>query len=270
LVTVHNVVERWRSRVRIEGSVVLVTGGASGLGEGAVRFLLDRGASVGILDLSRSRGASLAKELGPAVEFFECDVTEPARVESAVQEVVDHFGRLDVSVNCAGAGPGARMLDKKGNPHPLDLYRRIVELDLIGLFDVNRWSAAHMARNEPGESGERGLIVNTASIAGFEGQIGQAAYSAAKGGVIAMTLPLARDLAGHGIRVMTICPGIMDTASFADVDAELKQRLAQIHVFPKRLGTPEDFGRLTASFMENTLLNGEVVRLDAATRLAPR
>jgi 3-hydroxyacyl-CoA dehydrogenase/3-hydroxy-2-methylbutyryl-CoA dehydrogenase len=162
------------------------------------------------------------------------------------------------------------MLDKAGNPHPLDLYRKIVELDLIGLFDVNRWSAAHMARNEPGESGERGLIINTASIAGYEGQVGQAAYAAAKGGVIAMTLPMARDLATSGIRVMTICPGIMDTPAFGDVDDSLKQKLAEIHVFPKRLGTPADFGRLAASFLENTLLNGEVVRLDAATRLAPR
>jgi 3-hydroxyacyl-CoA dehydrogenase/3-hydroxy-2-methylbutyryl-CoA dehydrogenase len=256
--------------MRIPDSVALVTGGASGLGEGAVRFLAERGASVAILDLPRSRGEALAKDLGPSVEFVPCDVTVPDQVEAAVARVVELFGRLDVSVNCAGAGPGARMLDRQGRPHPLDLYRHIVELDLIGLFDVNRWSAAAMARNEPGDSEERGLIVNTASIAGFEGQIGQAAYSAAKGGVIAMTLPLARDLASHGIRVMTICPGIMDTPAFGDVGPALKKQLADIHVFPKRLGTPEDFGRLVASFMENTLLNGETVRLDAATRLAPR
>ncbi|MGW0630579.1 SDR family NAD(P)-dependent oxidoreductase [Streptomyces sp. NPDC002758] len=256
--------------MQISGSVALVTGGASGLGEGAVRFLAERGASVAILDLPQSKGEALAKDLGQSVAFVACDVTDPVRVERAVSQVVELFGRLDVSVNCAGAGPGARMLDKQGRPHPLDLYRHIVELDLIGLFDVNRWSAAAMARNEPGDSGERGLIVNTASIAGFEGQIGQAAYSAAKGGVIAMTLPLARDLASYGIRVMTICPGIMDTPAFGEVDPELKRKLADIHVFPKRLGTPEDFGRLAASFMENTLLNGEVVRLDAATRLAPR
>ncbi|MGK9274067.1 SDR family NAD(P)-dependent oxidoreductase [Williamsia muralis] len=256
--------------MQIEGSVVLVTGGASGLGEGAVRFLSERGAKVAILDLGRSRGKDVAEGLGRGAAFFECDVTDPDVVESAVQSVVDHFGRIDVSVNCAGAGPGARMLDRAGNPHPLDLYRKIVELDLIGLFDVNRWSAAHMARNEPGESGERGLIINTASIAGYEGQVGQAAYAAAKGGVIAMTLPMARDLATSGIRVMTICPGIMDTPAFGDVDDSLKQKLADIHVFPKRLGTPSDFGRLAASFLENTLLNGEVVRLDAATRLAPR
>ncbi|MCZ4551430.1 SDR family NAD(P)-dependent oxidoreductase [Gordonia rubripertincta] len=256
--------------MQIDGSVVLVTGGASGLGEGAVRFLAARGAKVAILDLPRSAGSALAGQLGDAAAFFGCDVTDPAMVESAVKAVADRFGRLDVSINCAGAGPGARMLDREGNPHPLDLYRKIVELDLIGLFDVNRWSASLMARNEPGESGERGLIVNTASIAGYEGQVGQAAYSAAKGGVIAMTLPMARDLAASGIRVMTICPGIMDTPAFGDVDDALKQKLADIHVFPKRLGTPEDFGRLAASFLENTLLNGEVVRLDAATRLGPR
>jgi len=256
--------------MQIKGSVALVTGGASGLGEGVVRFLAERGASVAILDIARSRGEALAKNFAGSVEFVDCNVTKPDQVEAAVARVVELFGRIDVSVNCAGAGPGARMLDKQGKPHPLDLYRHIVELDLIGLFDVNRWSAVHMARNEPGDSGERGLIINTASIAGIEGQIGQAAYSAAKGGVIAMTLPLARDLAAYGIRVMTICPGIMDTPAFGDVDPALKQKLADIHVFPKRLGTPEDFGRLAASFMENTLLNGEVVRLDAATRLGPR
>jgi 3-hydroxyacyl-CoA dehydrogenase/3-hydroxy-2-methylbutyryl-CoA dehydrogenase len=256
--------------VQIEGSVALVTGGASGLGEGTVRFLVERGASAAVLDLPRSKGEALAKDLGDRVAFLGCDVTDPESVEQSIAEVAERFGGLDVAVNCAGAGPGARMLDRAGNPHPLELYRHIVELDLIGTFDVTRWAAAHMARNEPGESGERGLIVNTASIAGYEGQIGQAAYAAAKGGVIAMTLPLARDLAAHGIRVMTICPGIMDTPAFGDVDESLKRKLAEIHVFPKRLGTPADFGRLVASFMENTLLNGEVVRLDAATRLAPR
>ncbi|HEY2176101.1 MAG TPA: SDR family NAD(P)-dependent oxidoreductase [Mycobacteriales bacterium] len=256
--------------MQINDSVGLVTGGASGLGEGTVRFMVERGAKVAVLDLPRSKGETLAKELGDDVTFVACDVTDPENVKGAVAEARERFGRLDFAVNCAGAGPGARMLDRQGNPHPLGLYRHIVELDLIGTFDVTRWAAAHMARNEPGDSGERGLIVNTASIAGYEGQIGQAAYSAAKGGVIAMTLPLARDLAAHGIRVMTICPGIMDTPAFGNVDDALKQKLAEIHVFPKRLGTPADFGRLVGSFMENTLLNGEVVRLDAATRLAPR
>jgi 3-hydroxyacyl-CoA dehydrogenase/3-hydroxy-2-methylbutyryl-CoA dehydrogenase len=256
--------------VQIDGSVALVTGGASGLGEGTVRFLAERGARVAILDLPRSKGETLAKELGDSVSFVPCDVTDPENVEGAVAEVAERGGRLDVAVNCAGAGPGARMLDKQGNPHPLDLYKHIVELDLFGTFDITRWAAVHMARNEPGDSGERGLIVNTASIAGYEGQIGQAAYSAAKGGIIAMTLPLARDLASHGVRIMTICPGIMDTPAFGNVSDQLKAQLAEIHVFPKRLGTGADFGRLVGSFMENTLLNGEVVRLDAATRLAPR
>ena len=255
--------------MEIAGAVALVSGGGSGLGEGAARELAARGAVVAVLDVSE-RGAEVAADLGGEATSWRCDVTDPAQVEATVQAVTDHHGRLDITVNCAGAGPGARMLDRDGNPHPLDLYRHVVELDLIGTFDVLRWSAAAMARNEPGADGERGLIVNTASIAGYEGQIGQAAYAAAKGGVIAMTLPLARDLARHGIRVMTICPGIMDTPALAAVDDRLKAQLADVQVFPHRLGTGRDFGHLVASFAENTLLNGEVVRLDAATRLGPR
>jgi 3-hydroxyacyl-CoA dehydrogenase / 3-hydroxy-2-methylbutyryl-CoA dehydrogenase len=162
------------------------------------------------------------------------------------------------------------MIDREGRPHPLDVFRRTVEINLIGLFDVLRCAAVHMSANEPTEEGERGLIVNTASIAGFEGETGQAAYSASKGGVIALTLPLARDLARHGIRVMTIAPGIMDTGMLAGADQQRRDRLIDLHVFPKRLGRPDDFARLVRCFMEDTLLNGEVVRLDAGTRLAGR
>lgn len=256
--------------MNIEGSVGLVTGGASGLGEGTVRVLAENGGKAAILDLPTSSGARLAKELGEAVQFFPVDVTETDQVEQAVNAAYAHFGRVDLCANCAGVGPAHRVVDKKGNLYPLEEFRQVVELNLIGLFDVLRRAAFCMTKNEPSDEGERGLIVNVSSIAGLEGQIGQHAYSGSKGGVAAMTLPLARDLATWGIRVMTICPGIMDTPMLASASDELKQALVDIHVFPKRLGRAEDFAKLVRSFMENTLVNGDVVRLDAATRLGPR
>jgi len=256
--------------MKVEGAVGLVTGGASGLGEGAVRMLADGGGRAVILDLPSSRGAEIAAEAPDRIRFVAVDVTVPEQVEQAVAEAAGAFGGLDVAINCAGMSPAARIVGRSGDLFPLDVFRKTVDLNLNGLFDVVRWSALHMSRNEPGEDGERGLIVNVASIAGLEGQVGQAAYAASKGGVIALTLPLARDLAAHGIRVMTVAPGIMDTAMLAGVDERRRQALIDIHVFPKRLGTPADFAALVRSFMENTLLNGDVVRLDAATRLASR
>ncbi|MEV0067498.1 MULTISPECIES: SDR family NAD(P)-dependent oxidoreductase [unclassified Amycolatopsis] len=253
--------------MRIEGSVGLVTGGASGLGAGTARRLVAGGGRVGILDLASSAGAELAAELGEGALFVPTDVSDEAAVEKAVGAVAERFGRLDVCVNAAGISPAARVLSRKGELHPLDLFRRTVEINLVGAFDVLRHAVAVMARNEPGPDGERGLIVNVSSAAALEGQAGQAAYSASKGGLVALTLPLARDLAIWGIRVMTVCPGIMDTGMLAGADEKRRAALMDLHVFPKRLGRPEDFARLVASFMENELLNGEVVRLDAATRL---
>ncbi|MEV8612608.1 SDR family NAD(P)-dependent oxidoreductase [Amycolatopsis sp. NPDC051373] len=253
--------------MRIEGSVGLVTGGASGLGAGTARRLVAGGGRVGILDLASSAGAQLAAELGESALFVPTDVADEAAVEKAVGAVAERFGRLDVCVNAAGISPAARVLSRKGELHPLDLFRRTVEINLVGAFDVLRHAVAAMARNEPGPDGERGLIVNVSSAAALEGQAGQAAYSASKGGLVALTLPLARDLAIWGIRVMTLCPGIMDTGMLAGADETRRAALMDLHVFPKRLGRPEDFARLVASFMENELLNGEVVRLDAATRL---
>ncbi|MEV6902667.1 SDR family NAD(P)-dependent oxidoreductase [Amycolatopsis sp. NPDC051372] len=253
--------------MRIEGSVGLVTGGASGLGAGTARRLVAGGGRVGILDLASSAGAQLAAELGESALFVPTDVADEAAVEKAVGAVAERFGRLDVCVNAAGISPAARVLSRKGELHPLDLFRRTVEINLVGAFDVLRHAVAAMARNEPGPDGERGLIVNVSSAAALEGQAGQAAYSASKGGLVALTLPLARDLAIWGIRVMTVCPGIMDTGMLAGADETRRAALMDLHVFPKRLGRPEDFARLVASFMENELLNGEVVRLDAATRL---
>ena len=254
--------------MQVKGAVGLVTGGASGLGEAVVRMLAAEGASAAILDVPGSRGAELASEVGESAIFLPADVTDTDQVASAVARAAEAFGRIDLCVNCAGISPAHRVVKKDGTLFPLDVFRRAVDVNLVGLFDVVRQAAAAMARNEPGPDGERGLIVNVASIAGIEGQVGQAAYSASKGGVIALTLPLARDLGQWGIRVMTVCPGIMDTPMLAGVDDRRRAALVDIHVFPKRLGSPSDFAHLVRSFMENTMLNGETVRLDAATRLA--
>jgi 3-hydroxyacyl-CoA dehydrogenase/3-hydroxy-2-methylbutyryl-CoA dehydrogenase len=191
-------------------------------------------------------------------------------VAAAVGEAMAELGRIDILVNAAGVAPAQRVVSRDGSLFDLDLFRFVIDVNLIGMFDVIRNVAAAMAANEPGESGERGVIVNVASIAAFEGQVGQAAYSASKGGVVAMTLPLARDLAGLGIRVVTVAPGIMDTPLLAGASEELRRSLAEIHVFPKRLGTPEDFAHLVQAIIENPLLNGEVIRLDAAARMPPR
>jgi 3-hydroxyacyl-CoA dehydrogenase/3-hydroxy-2-methylbutyryl-CoA dehydrogenase len=254
--------------VRIEETVGLVTGGASGLGAGVAAMLVAGGGRAAILDLEGSRGAELAGELGAAAAFFEVDVSKPDQVAAAVDAAAAHFGRLDLVVNCAGVSPAGRTLDRRGEMASLETFRRTLEINLVGLYDVVRHGARHMARNEPGEDGERGLIVNTASIAGIEGQSGQTAYAASKGGIIALTLPLARDLAIWGIRVMAIAPGIMDTRMLAEFPPEQREAMAALHLFPKRLGRAEDFARLVAALMENRMLNGEVVRLDAATRIA--
>jgi 3-hydroxyacyl-CoA dehydrogenase / 3-hydroxy-2-methylbutyryl-CoA dehydrogenase len=256
--------------MRVDGSVGLITGGASGLGEGVVRMLAEGGGQAAILDLPQSRGAEIAQELGDSARFFATDVSDPEQVEAAVRGAAEAFGRIDLAVNCAGISPAQRIVGKDRSLYPLDMFKRAIDVNLNGLFDVVRWSALHMADNEPGEDGERGLIVNVASIAGFEGQVGQAAYAASKGGVIALTLQLARDLERQAIRVMGVAPGMMDTAMLAGVDDRRRKALIDLHLFPRRLGTPHDFARLVRTFMEVTLLNGDVVRLDAATRLPPR
>ncbi|BBZ34549.1 SDR family NAD(P)-dependent oxidoreductase [Mycolicibacterium confluentis] len=253
--------------MEIAKSVGLVTGGASGLGAGTARMLVERGGRVGILDLPSSNGVEFAAELGDNAFFVEADVADEASVAAAVDAVAEKFGRIDVCVNAAGISPASRVLSRKGDMHPLDVFRKTVEVNLIGTFDVLRHAVRVMSQNEPGPDGERGLIVNVSSAAALEGQVGQAAYAASKGGIVALTLPLARDLAIWGIRVMTVCPGIMDTGMLAGTDEKRREALMDIHVFPKRLGRPDDFSSLVATFMETTLLNGEVVRLDAATRL---
>ena len=254
----------------VRGSVGVVTGGASGLGAGVVKMLVENGGRAVILDRASSPGAELARELGQNAAFVACDVTDPDQVSAAVEGAAGAFGRIDLLVSSAGISEAARVVARDGTPYPLEDFRRGIEVNLIGLFDVLRLCAREMSRNEPNAEGERGLIVNIASIAGLEGQVGQASYAASKGGVVALTLPLARDLGSWGIRVMCICPGVMDTPMLAGAGEHVRQALADVNVFPKRLGAPADIAALVRTFMECTYLNGEVVRVDAGTRLGPR
>jgi 3-hydroxyacyl-CoA dehydrogenase / 3-hydroxy-2-methylbutyryl-CoA dehydrogenase len=254
--------------MRIADTAGIVTGGASGIGEGIARMLAGAGGRVAILDLPSSGGAALADELGGL--FVPADVTDPDGVAAAVEQVGVHFGRVDVLVNSAGVSPAARVVARDGTPFPLDLYRRGIEVNLVGAFDVLRHAAAAMSRNEPNGDGERGVIVNIGSIAAFEGQVGQAAYAASKGGLVAMTLPLARDLATHGIRVMTVCPGTIDTPMVRAASQEIRDYLTAANVFPHRLGTPADVAAVVRTCVETSYLNGEVIRVDAAVRMAPR
>jgi 3-hydroxyacyl-CoA dehydrogenase/3-hydroxy-2-methylbutyryl-CoA dehydrogenase len=256
--------------VRPEGAVVVVTGGASGLGRGVAATLVGRGASVVLLDLPSSPGAEAAAELGDRAAFVPCDVTDPASVTAAWAAVTGRHLRVDVLVSCAGVLQGSRMVGRDGSPHPLDAFRRTVEVNLVGMFDVLRHAVASMAANEPGDDGERGLVVNVASIAAFEGQIGQAAYAASKGAVVSMTLPIARELGRFGIRVVTVAPGTMDTPMLGTLSDEAREAFAAGNAFPQRLGRPDDLGRFVLAAMENVYLNGTTVRLDAGLRMGPR
>lgn len=253
--------------MKVEGSVALVTGGASGLGAGVARGLVAAGGRVVIADLASSAGEQTAADLGANAAFVTVDVTRPDDVESAVAAAAAVWGRIEVLVSCAGISSGRRMLTRSGEMHTLEHFRAHIEVNLIGLFDVLRHAAGNMAANEPNADGERGVIVNLGSIAGIEGQAGQMSYSASKGGIIGMTLPLARDLGSRGIRVVTICPGIMDTPILASLDDEQIDAITAGNVFPKRLGAPADVADLVRHIMENTYLNGEVIRLDAGMRL---
>lgn len=253
--------------MNVQDSVSVVTGGASGLGEGVAAALIQRGARVVILDLPASKGEEAAAELGENARFVGVDVTKPEQVEAAVAEASAAWGRIDVLVSCAGISSGERMLTRSGEMHTLEHFRSHVEVNLIGLFDVLRHVAVRMSANEPSDEGERGVIVNLGSIAGIEGQAGQMSYSASKGGVIGLTLPLARDLGSRGIRVVTICPGIMDTPILASLTSEQIEGIVAGNVFPKRLGRPADLAELVCHVMGNTYLNGAVIRLDGGMRL---
>jgi NAD(P)-dependent dehydrogenase (short-subunit alcohol dehydrogenase family) len=253
--------------MRVEGKVALVTGGASGLGQATADALHGAGASVVVCDLSASTGAEIAAGFGERAAFAPTDVTSQEDVRAAVSLAVERFGGLHVAVSCAGIAWAQRTVTRDG-PHDFQAFRSVVEVNLIGTFNVIRLAAAQMSAQEPVESGEeRGVIVNTASIAAFDGQIGQAAYSASKGGVAALTLPVARDLAARLIRVVTIAPGTFDTPMLAQLPEPTRQALAQQVPHPSRLGRPEEYAALVLHVVDNPMLNGEVIRLDGALRM---
>jgi 3-hydroxyacyl-CoA dehydrogenase / 3-hydroxy-2-methylbutyryl-CoA dehydrogenase len=255
--------------MRIDGSGALVAGGASGLGEATVRRLHAEGAHVVIADLNVDRGAAVARSLGDRATFVRADVTEPGSVQAGVETAAATAGGLRISVCCAGIGTAERVAGRRG-AHRLEPFERVIAINLVGTFNVLRLAAAAMVANEPLESGERGVCVNTASIAAFDGQIGQIAYSASKGGIVGMTLPAARDLAVAGIRVCTIAPGTFETPLLGELSEETRAGLGQAVPFPSRLGRPEEFAALAAHIVENEMLNGEVIRLDGALRMPPR
>jgi NAD(P)-dependent dehydrogenase (short-subunit alcohol dehydrogenase family) len=250
----------------IAGKVFIVTGGASGLGEGTARMLAANGAKVVIADLQADKGEALAAELGGA--FVKCDVSQEADGQAAVAKAVS-LGKLVGLVNCAGIAPAAKTVGKEG-AHALHMFAKVITVNLVGSFNMIRLAAEAMSKNEPEPTGERGVLISTASVAAYDGQIGQAAYSASKGGVVGMTLPIARDLARNGIRNMTIAPGIFGTPMLFTMPQEVQDALAANVPFPSRLGTPADYAKLVHQIVTNEMLNGEVIRLDGAIRLAPK
>lgn len=256
--------------MQIEHKVVLVTGGASGLGEACVRLLNQTGAKVVIADLNKEAGTALASELGASALFIPTNIVEEEPVQAVVQAAVETFGALHVLINCAGIGVAERVLGRNG-PGSLAFFTRVIQINLIGTYNVIRLAAAAMANNAPiTEDGGRGVIINTASVAAFDGQIGQAAYSASKGGIVAMTLPIARELARFGIRVVTIAPGTFDTPMMGNLPEEARRSLGQQVPFPPRLGRPIEYTALAKHIIENDMLNGETIRLDGAIRMAPK
>ncbi|CAM3237069.1 3-hydroxyacyl-CoA dehydrogenase [Filibacter tadaridae] len=245
----------------------VVTGGASGLGEATVRRIIGTGGKAAIFDMNEERGRALADELG--VLFVKTDVANAEQMEKNMEFVKETYGKVNAVVNCAGIAPPNKVLSKKG-PMFLERFEQVIRVNLTGTFNTIRIAASIMQENELNEEGERGVIVNTASVAAFDGQIGQAAYSASKGGIAGMTLPIARELAAFGIRVMTIAPGLVETPLFAGLPEEARDSLASMVPFPKRLGRPDEYAKLVESIFTNVLLNGEVIRLDGAIRMQPR
>jgi NAD(P)-dependent dehydrogenase (short-subunit alcohol dehydrogenase family) len=253
--------------MKIEGKTFIVTGGASGLGGATAKMLADSGAHVVIVDLNAELGEALAKEIGG--RFVRADVSSEADGTAAVETAVKEFGGLDGLINCAGIGTASRTLGKTG-PHELAPFVKTITVNLIGTFNMIRLAAAAMANKDPDEEGQRGVIINTASVAAFDGQIGQAAYSASKGGIVGMTLPIARDLSSVGIRVVTIAPGLFKTPLLASLPEEAQISLGKQVPFPPRLGRPPEYAALAKAIVENDMLNGETIRLDGAIRMAPR
>ncbi len=257
--------------MNLQDKVAIVSGGASGLGRATVEELVRAGARAAIFDVQGDKAAALAAELGSSAWSASVDVTSEASVAAGIQAVVAHFGAVHVCVNCAGVPHAAKTVGREGKPFPLDLFTRVVTINLIGTFNVLRLAAAEMVKNEPmGEAHERGVIVNTASAAAFDGQMGQAAYGASKAAIVGLSLPVARDLAEYGIRINAIAPGIFETPMVQGMPARLQESLASMALFPQRLGQPAEFARLVRHIIENPYLNAECIRLDAGTRMSAR
>lgn len=255
--------------MKVNEVVAIVTGGASGLGEATVRNIVEQGGKAVIVDLQDERAASLVEQLGDAVIYVKTDVSNEEQVIAAINRGVETFGKINVAVNCAGIGVAQKVVSKRG-VHALEDFEKVLRVNLTGTFNVIRLAAATMENNEPDQDGQRGVIINTASVAAFDGQIGQAAYSASKGGVVGMTLPIARELASIGVRVVTIAPGLINTPLFATLPDQAKEALGAMTPFPKRLGEPSEYAHLVGAIIENTMLNGEVIRLDGAIRMQPK
>ncbi len=255
--------------MQIANKTFIVTGGASGLGAATARMIVAGGGQVVIADLQPDAGEALAAELGNAARFVLTDVSSESSAQGAIGTAIDTFGALNGLINCAGIAPAEKLLGKNG-PHGLDVFAKVIQVNLVGSFNMIRLGAQAMATNEPDEHGERGVIVSTASVAAFEGQIGQAAYSASKGGVVSMTLPIARELARSGIRVLAVAPGIMETPMLLAMPPEVQESLGRMVPFPSRLGKPAEFAALVEHIISNPYLNGEVIRLDGAIRMGAK
>ena len=255
--------------MNVKNSVAVVTGGASGLGEACVRSLLASGAKIAIFDFAADRGEKIAAELGKDVIFAQTDVADDAGVQGAINKIMETFGAINIAINCAGGAVPMKVLSKKG-PMPLAAFNKTIQINLVGTFNVIRLAVEQMVKNPPGTDGEKGVIINTSSAAAFDGQIGQADYSASKGGIVAMTLPIARECAEYGIRVMTIAPGLFDTPLLHGLPEAAREALGKMVPFPQRLGRPEEFAALVRHIIENHMLNGEVIRLDGAIRMAAK
>lgn len=253
----------------VKNSVAVVTGGASGLGEACVRNLNKLGAKIAIFDFVAERGEKIAAELGKDVIFAHTDVADDAGVQVAIKKTIDAFGAIHIAINCAGGAAPMKVLSRKG-PMPLAAFNRTIQINLVGTFNVIRLAVEQMVKNEPQEDGEKGVIINTASVAAFDGQIGQADYSASKGGIVGMTLPIARECAEYGIRVMTIAPGLFNTPLLQGLPEAARESLGKMVPFPQRLGYPQEFAQLVQHIIENRMLNGEVIRLDGAIRMAAK
>ena len=255
--------------MEISNKVSLVTGGASGLGLATAELLIESGSKVMLLDLNEDNAKAAAEKLGSNASYVIANVTDEPSIQSAIDKTIEKFGALHVVVNCAGIGSASKTVGRDG-AHPLEYFKLVVDINLIGTFNVLRLAAVAMGNNEPNADGECGVIINTASVAAFDGQMGQAAYSASKGGVVGMTLPIARDLARMGIRINTIAPGIFNTPLMNGAPDSVKNPLIEMVQFPKRLGHPEDFASLTKHIVENSYLNGETIRIDGSIRMAPK